>query len=356
MNILMLFNDFDGAYGSLELFQKEIISSISDKDKVFISYSPTETVNICHDYTITFSLGIGAFNQYIKRIPVYDVTGVKHFQWIIDNPLKMDIDDKSSLITYILINKGFVYNLIPCKNRPLFMPIGIMGEYNSPTDLKDKIEGIIFCGQIKSTSTSEEQLFCGEYGKVIKMFCKEYMRRMDNSFELLFYNFFGKLSLDVQKRVFKPINTYFRAWKRVMVIKKIVDYPVYIIGDVLDESIKNKSNVHILDKMPYIQSWNEVSRYMFSLNINPNFCDSIHDRILRSIECGTMPISEEGNWCREIFGDIIPIFNNEDLEIEKKILSYSRSDYIEGLRNLQSKSKIYRWRSILKELKRNCQE
>ena len=239
MNILMLFNNFNGAYGSLKIFQDEIVSSVSDGDRIFISYSSAETLKICRNYAINFSLGIGMFDQYIGGLPVYEVTGVRHFQWIIDNPLKIDVDAKSSLITYVLINKGFIHNLIPCKNRPLFIPIGIIGKYKS-IDLKNKKEGIVFSGQIKKAVFAEDVFFNGEQGEAIKLFCEEYENKLDVSFESSFYRHFGWLPLDVQKKIFRPINTYFRAKKREIVIKSIIDYPVYIMGDVMDEDIKIK--------------------------------------------------------------------------------------------------------------------
>lgn len=74
--------------------------------------------------------------------------------------------------------------------------------------------------------------------------------------------------------------------------------------------------------MPYMKTWNEVTQYMFSLNINPNFHNAIHDRIIRSIQYGTLPITENGKWCHENFGDLIPYYDYRTLSIEDIIMNY----------------------------------
>ena len=108
MNILLLYNIFDGANGSFQVFQEEIVEAVAKYDNVYVSHDVSDTLRICKEINIDFSIGIGMFNQYINKCPIYDIVKVRHYQWVIDSPLKMDIDTESNGVTYICINKIIV--------------------------------------------------------------------------------------------------------------------------------------------------------------------------------------------------------------------------------------------------------
>lgn len=355
MNIVMFYNDFSGAYGSINILQNELIKVVNEHDYLYISRSAKETLEICRKCTIDLTLGIGLYYQYIDNVPIYEITKIRHYQWIIDNPLKMSIDEESKYITYILINKDFKYNIKKSINLPLYIPLGYNEKINA-VDIKEKQEGIIFCGQIKSCEMNRQELFYNLNEKKIKQFVDKYENTLDESFEKTFQDYFGAFPLNEQKSIFRLCNTYFRAKKRKIVIESIKDYPIFIIGDVLDRDIRKKNNVHILPKLQYMQTWNEVAKYMFSVNINPNFHNAIHDRIIRSIQYGTIPVTEKGEWCYENFGDLIPYYNYQCLSIENIIMNYNYKKYTENIRNLQMRIQNFEWITALKKIKENYNE
>ncbi len=355
MNILLLYNDFGGAYGSLAVFQKEMISANADGIILFVSYSAEETIEICKKNSIGFSLAIGEFNQYIDGVPVYDKTGIHHYQWLIDNPLKSYIDSKSRFITYILVNKEHVLNIGLIQNKPIFMPIGIT---LNPLDVVccKRIEGIVFSGQIKDTTESLNVLFERFSDKTIKAFIEEYSYKLSDSFEKKFNDYFGELPIKERKYIFRHLNTYFRSLKRKKIILSIKNYPVFIIGDVCDEEVIKQHNVHPLNKVSYNQIWKFVSGFLYSININPNFHDGIHDRVLRSILYGTIPISEESNWCREVFGDNMIFYTYENAQIENKLDLLDDNDRFEMIYNLSKSLKSFEWRFLLKVIEENYKQ
>ena len=352
MNILLLYNDFDGAYGSLAVFQKEMITTSGEDLRLFVSYSTEETIDICNRNSVDFSLGIGEFNQYVNGVPIYDKTGVYHYQWIIDNPLKSYIDTNSHRIVYILINKEHVFNLGVTKNKPLFMPIGIKSK-SSKTVCDERQEGIVFSGQIKDNTELLTTLYDELSDKNIKVFIDEYRERLSDSFEKKFNVFFGELPIKEKKRIFRPLNTYFRSLKRKKVIQSIKNYPVYIIGDVFDDEVIKQHNVHPLNKLSYDQIWKSVSRYKYSINVNPNFHDGIHDRILRSILCGTIPISEESNWCQEVFGGNMIFYKYENAQIEDEIATIDDDERFAMISNLRNSVMCFEWSILLKTIEEN---
>lgn len=349
MNILLLYNNFDGAHGSLAAFQREILQSTKEIGSIFVSASAEQTLEICRKYKVDFSLGIGAFNQFINGIPVYEVTGVHHYQWLIDNPLKMNIDTLSSRITYILIDRDFIYNLGSVENSPLFMPLGITEEVLSEIH-RDKTEGIVFSGQIKNSYEQYEALNSVFHDKRVRKFVDEYEGSLKDSFERKFYDHFGGLPVKEQKEIFRPLNTYFRTIKRKEVLESIRDYPIYIIGEIYDEELCSKSNIHILSEAPYDVTWETISLYRYSLNINPNFHDGLHDRIIRSICCGTIPVTEDSAWCREIFGKKILYYDFADMHIEQDIAAFGETTYLDLIHELRQMTKNFTWSSLIKKI------
>lgn len=350
MNILLLYNSFNGAYSSLVSFQQELMTVIKKRDCLLVSRSALETIKLCQKYAVDFSLGIGSFNQYVDETAVYEITRVHHFQWIIDNPLKMGMDSTSIFITYILINKDFKYNMVKCMNEPMFLPIGYVDEENMGYT-NSKKEGIIFSGQIKDININEIPLSSDPLGKELKLFIDEYETKLDESFEKIFWQYFGELSLFDQKRLFRMTNSYFRARKRKIVIESITDYPVYIIGEVEDDAIRLQRNIHILDKMSYEQTCNEISKYMFSLNVNPNFYDAIHDRVVKSIIGGTLPITSDSDWCRDVYGNSIEYYKFRDLKIDSIVSNYSHQEYLERVYDARLMSSKISWDNSFTKIK-----
>lgn len=349
MNILLLYNIFDGANGSFQVFQDEIVEAVAKYDNVYVSHDVSDTLRICKEINIDFSIGIGMFNQYINKCPIYDIVKVRHYQWVIDSPLKMDIDMESNGVTYICINKAFSYAIENVKNTPLFIPLG----YNEDSNRRQKVKnrGIVFCGQIKNERMAYES-FDGIYKNLVSMFVEEYRDNLDSSFEQMFFSYFSKMPLETQKQLFRPLNSYFRALKRKLVISSIKEYPVYILGEVFDEDISSQKNVCLLGKHDYSETWNMVSEYEFSLNIDPNYYNAIHDRVIRSILYGTIPVTLENDWCKRVFGESAIYYRFKDLtKIESQIEACDGTDYVERLHALQIREKEFLWENILKQIK-----
>lgn len=352
MNILVLYNDFDGAYGSLEVFQHELIDSITEQDRVYISRNVWDTESICKNVQIDFSIGIGEFHQFYNGIPIYETTQVPHYQWLIDNPLKMNIDFHSTLITYILINKAFIYNLGKCYNAPIYIPLG----FNTlDASIDDKDYGIVFSGQIKNVSINkDDSIFKKFYGNKVWDFLDIYDCSFEVAFEKTFQECFQAIPLNEKKVVFRYLNSYYRALKRKKVIQSIIDYPIYILGDVLDDEIRKQKNVFLAGKATYTEVWNIISKYMFSLNISPNFTDSIHDRIIRSICCGTIPVSEGGEWCRSLLGESMVYYSYKNLmEMEGLLVSCTKDEYKRRILDLQDRVEQFRWVNTIQKIKEN---
>jgi hypothetical protein len=123
VNILLIDNNFEGAYGSVRVFLSEINSCLKMmKHNVFYSRSVLESIELMRNHKIDFSLGIGKYFQKYQEVPLYEYMKVVHYQWIIDNPYKIDIDEKSEFIKYLVIDEQFssCMSEYSCAVEPLF--------------------------------------------------------------------------------------------------------------------------------------------------------------------------------------------------------------------------------------------
>lgn len=352
MNILLLYNDFDGAYNSLGVFQKELILSIQKNDKILISHTVKDTLALCKNNPISFTIGIGMFNQYIDDIPVYELTGVHHYQWIIDSPFKMNMDYSSEWITYIFINRGVIYNLQPLKNEPMFLPLGFCNsKVMEETNYGEKLEGLVFTGQIKEICMEDVVKQSDSYGVIVKNFINDYMKKLDESFEKTFSQYFGEFNETDQKKLFRLTNSFFRALKRKKVVESITEYPVYIIGEVQDDSIKKRENIHICNKLTYDQTCKEISKYRFSLNVDPNYSDAIHDRLTRSIMVGTLPLTAVNLWCSEVYDNSILYYDFHNLQIDDILKNCDYHKYLEMICDAKNRSFSLCWEESIKKIK-----
>ena len=110
----------------------------------------------------------------------------------------------------------------------------------------------------------------------------------------------------------------------------------------------------LVGKVTYVEVWNIISKYMFSLNISPNFGDSIHDRIIRSICYGTIPVSEGGEWCRSLLGESMMYYSYKNLaDMERLMISCTKDEYKKRIFDLQDKVEQFRWENAILKIKEN---
>lgn len=345
MNILLIDNGFDGAYGSLKIFIEEIKEYLSGSHSVFLSRSFAESAEIFRRNQVDFSLGIGKFNQFEDGCPLYEHTKTLHYQWIIDNPLKMDLDPDSIYIKYILIDGEFGDLMPALKNPPLFLPLGVKCRDAEPRPRRD---GVVFCGQIRNPQAISEEIGRSEAGADARRLIRSLEDNLDESLIRTFHDQIKNRELSYQKSVFKLANSYLRALKRKTVIQHIKAYPVILAGEIEVPELLEQANVTSLGKLNYLQAQEVMNCYMFSLNISPNFNACIHDRVLRSIQAGSCAVTDGSNTYFTYFGSSMIYYRYDQLELlEDRMIHMKREQYDKMIRDARNELENFTWEHIV---------
>ncbi len=348
-NILVIDNNFSGAYGSLNCFVQEIVCALKKmKQNVFFARTVLEAVNLYNNNNIDFSIGIGKYLFYLEGQPLYELYKKRHYQWIIDNPLKVQIDTKSNYIKYILIDKMFQYCMGETKNPFLYLPLGIP-EFRMENNL-EKEYGIIFSGQIRDSNKIFGEISMSEKKQEII----ELLDRLTSNLDLLYIPelmvCLEKFSLCEREKIFSLTNSFLRAYKREKVLNSIRDIPVFIIGENRSSVLSKNKNISMLGKVSYYASFKLMARYMFSINIEPNFSCGFHDRILRSAISGSVVITNYGQIQQKILKNDVIFYNYTELDmIKNQVKEMQKDEMIEMGKRLAKKISFYfAWEKILK--------
>lgn len=346
--ILVIDNNFTGAYGSLNCFVQEIVYALKKMNRnVFLASTDSEAVDMYNNNDIDFSIGVGKYLFYLKGQPLYDLYEKIHYQWIIDNPLKLEIDAKSRYIKYILIDKLFPY----CMNKPqnpfLYLPLGIPN-FRIETVL-EKENGLVFSGQIRDSNKIFEEITLNDNKQEII----ELLEMFTSDLNLIFIPELVKniknLSLCERTEVFSLTNSFLRAYKREKVLNSIRDIPVIIIGENRSNNISWNKNITMLGKVPYYDSFKIIAKYMFCLNVEPNFNCGLHDRVLRAAANGSVVITNYGKMQQEILKNDAIYYNYSNLDmISYQIEDLKKREIFEmGNRLAETVFSYFIWEKIL---------
>ncbi len=341
MKILLIENAFLGAYGSFQKFLSEIEYALKKLGhRVFRAQDIKEVVAVCEQHEPNFSLGIGKYKSLIGRQLICDIYEIPHYQWIIDNPLKMP-QYSSNNFTPIFIDREFVELYEPKPPNFLWSPLGISdAEYNY-----DKIRerGIVFAGQVKNLSSLQAEIQRSNQRKSIERFLGDMLQHIDDSFIVRYKNFLQKNEIVDLEEFFRLTNSYLRCIKRLNVLKKIQKWSLILAGNIAEKSLLRKPNVIHLGDVPYSNLNKLFSKYTHILHISPNFSACIHDRILRGLVSGCQVIAEENSVLREVFGDGLIYFRYKNFD--ERLLEVGQ-----GEKRLVTTAKIlkrFEWKNIL---------
>ena len=350
MKILLTVNTFSGAHGSFQTFFDEIEYSLKNLGhEVFRGDNIHTALTICERHTPDFSLGIGKYNFIVDGKLLCEIYKKPHYQWIIDNPLKMPRFSAENF-TPIFIDREFVELQDPPPKNFLCLPLGIKVEENNLT--KDtRLPGIIFAGQVKNLVELRNEIAYSRQSELVEKFLNVMTKNLNSSFILQYKNFLADNFLDDEEEFFRLTNSYLRALKRVLVLKSIRQYPLILAGEIAEKSILQKPNVIYVGEVSYSELSELFSRYTHVLHISPNFSACIHDRILQGLKAGCQIIAEKNSVLRKTFGDVLNYFDYKNFE-EKKLTKIHAENY-ETINKILAK---FDWKEILTTVIENYQE
>lgn len=324
MRIGILNSNKNIAYGSFNVFYENIKKSLLKfGDTVFEFNTFNELENFIMNNSLDITLSLGKYGFYSANgIEFYNLYGIPHFNWILDNPIKIGIDETSKNVFYIFIDNDFSKLCKLNNTKHLFLPLGSAICENQ---FYDKEIDIIFTGQVKDSESIYTEIHCLNTTEknAVKNIIEYNISNLDNSFiDILNENLNSSFRNESLKKIFRISNSYIRSYKRELVLSNINSTNINIYGEVFSSKLLSKKNIKIHNKISYSELNNIVSKSKLSLNITPNFNFSCHDRIINSIALGSCPLTDYNNYLGSKFKDLesIVFYNYKDIySLDNKI-------------------------------------
>ena len=341
LKILGLNNNFFGSYESNQVFFRELLGAFETAGaEVFCATNVSEAREILETYNIDFSIGFSKYLYFINGEPLYEMYRTPNYQWISDNPLKMNLDTSSRLIRYIFIDKEYLLILKEPPNYPcLYLPLGFSENRNLPHC--DKKAEILFPGKIRNLGSIWKKISDSPWSKHIKKFLDEYS--LDSSYIAALKKFFAQqenLSESSRIEIFRLSNEYLRVKKRLTAIKNLGGRKIYILGDDWQNKELRSANIEFLPPTRYADIASVMNQFHFVLNVDPNYHACIHDRFIRAVSAGTACLSNSNEVMRR-WNPYTYDFT-EEFSLEKLLYRAERDEekiYNDQLRHI----KIFSW-------------
>jgi len=348
------------AYGAIEYFNNCLIEALKQHgNNVYRLKSVSNYIDVVKSDSMDFTINIGKYLFYDGATPLYEKYKIPHYNWVIDNPLKLSLDLNSSYIHYILIDKEFMdIDVINFINKPIFLPLATSIASKGSSKVQTEV---LFVGQIKNINRiyNEIKLLPEELKSHIIYFIELVLSKLDSSFIKSFNGYVKqhKLTNDIElvKNIFKFSNTYIRALKRKKVISSIKDIPLTIFGGIEDAELIKQRNLTIFQKSSYRETLAAYSNSKISINVSPNFSYGCHDRILNSFIGGACCLTDRNPYIESFFRDDkdIVYFDYKHLDnLQDKIHILLSDNKFNNLNKngLKVVKKNFLWAKIIEEL------
>lgn len=297
ITILGLNNNFYGSYSSNQVFFSELMEAFMEYGvRVVTANTLEEAVYLYETENISFSIGFSKYKYFLDGKPLYEIYQKMNYQWISDNPLKMNLDVDSKWMKYIFID--YEYHMMlkhDSPNKYLFRPLGFL-ERNLK-DCHEKNGRVIIPCKIRNLNDIYRKISESKDSVLMKRFLEQYDR--DSSYVRLLSDFFAQEQVYDEEGFFRLTNEYIRVEKRIWVIEHIYDLPVNVLSDNCGNIIKNP-NVSFLPTVSYEKIGALINEYSFVINVDPNYHSCIHDRFIKAVSSGSVCITNRNELTEKI--------------------------------------------------------
>ena len=345
IKILVLNNNFLGSYQSNQVFFDEIICAFKNLNiQYFIADTIDKAKNHYLNSDIDFSISFSKYFYYdSNNIPLYDFFKIPHYQWVSDNPVKMNLDEESKWINYIFIDKEFELSVKYLQNKPIILPIGFLKSNRLSLDVKKKIDAVLVPCKIRSLEMIATKIDNNPKRIELRNFLKNY--DYSSSF-ILYFQDFCKRHPGIDEDFFRLVNEYIRVKKRVDAVNSIVTKEIFIVGKDYG-NFNSKKNVTFIDKINYSDINKTMNNFKYVLNIDPNYHACVHDRVIKSINSGTICITNASN----VFNYTLPyVYSFNNLDKINLLFNINNTKYDNVLELQQSFTEDFEWSKSIKKI------
>lgn len=353
MRILIMDNDFAGAYGSFGTFLSEIKSALLTMGhEVEVSHSVGDSVGALARGRIDFSIGIGKYEQRLGDFSLYDASGIRHYQWVVDCPYKIDLDTESDRITYLFIDRDFGLVDWGVRNRPIYLPLGVPPPSDRTHPKRVALPGVVFAGQVRDPSSIRMANLAKDGGRKVSQAIDFCLANLSRPFLANFGEFTAGMDGVEKRALFRPVNSFVRAYKRELVISQIKSCPVMVVGEVTSRAVLAQRNVRCIGRLPYVEAFEQMGASGYALNVEPNFNSGRHDRVIRAPFHSALPVTNaQVNAVDGLAGTLIEYSYNAVEDIEVAIGEISGDEWMWRLERLRDEIvRSYAWSVLLQRV------
>ena len=295
LKVMLMKDSYDGAYESFIFFYEQIKQILENKNiDVVIANDVDEAISYFENEQISFTISIGQYHFFKNNTPLYDVYKIMNYQWIIDNPLRYESFDPMSLYNKpVYIDRNFSYfnDFKYYHHLSLPLPISI----SSATQNKEFC--ILAPLKVKSLRFFETMINTSSMKDIMWAFINSY--DLDEPFSVKICDFMKNNSIDDIRTFFELTNGYIRIKKRLKFISSIKRHKVVVLSKNID-NLNLVENIIFKDPVSYSETIELIDKYVFVLNVNPNFDYCIHDRALLAIMQDSIVISDKNGLLDEL--------------------------------------------------------
>ena len=292
MNILCLNNNFYGSYESSQVFHRELATAFRNIGANVFEVQDLETAEkLCRQVALNFSISFGKY-FYKADDFLYNKYRLPHYQWVSDNPLKMNLDTRSHFITYIFIDEEYIDMIPSPANKCLILPLGFSEENFLPFNAKST--GILIPCKIRNLNALWQNIKDSRVYHFVKDFLFDY--NLDDSYIAALSEFLRQKELqgtETANWIFRLSNEFLRIQKRLTVINSLSDFNIYVVSDDCQNPLHNPGRVKFLPLIKYSHLIEAMRNFRFIINIDPNYHACIHDRFVRSVGSGCVCLTNK---------------------------------------------------------------
>lgn len=345
LTVLVLRNVFTGAYEASRVFDEELAEAlIKSGCKVCRADNLEKAKQFLETKTIDFSIGFGVYDYLLSGIPLYEHYQVPHYQWVSDNPIKVNIDSKSKWITYIFTDQEF-WKMVPkIQNEPLIFPLGYR---KSPCNNIIRKNAVLVPCKIRSLTELEKRVESSKYASLTHDFIANY--HLDDSFIAFYVNFVKEKKIQGSD-FFLLINELIRIKKRCLAIRSITGFPLYLLGEDMG-NFSGQQNIHYISNTKFDELDSLIGQYRFVLNIDPNYFYCLHDRFTKCAKEGTLCITNKNG----LLHDDDFTYSFSSVERINELLAMPEEQYSRALEKQGLIGDKCRWIESVKLLKQHLQ-
>lgn len=299
INVLVLNNNFYGSYSSNQVFFDELVCAFQSIGiNTFTASSVEEAMSIFESNKINFSISFSKYQYFYNGVPLYEIYKVLNYQWVSDNPIKMNLDSGSKWIKYIFIDEEYPLAMKKTQNDCLFLPLGYL-EKNVMQPSGGNGRVLIPC-KVRNINQLYCEIATSSHAKQMKKFLGDYDR--NSSFIKSFKKFIEENTAEInqdKERIFRLLNEYVRIEKRLWAIEHVYSMPVDILSEDCGNIIKNK-NASFIEPVSYSELSSLINQYAIVINVDPNYHVCIHDRFIKAISSGAICVTNENMMINKI--------------------------------------------------------